>query len=77
MNHFDMGNMIGADGLIFLIHGKMGTLHLIEPNATSLCQLASAKLLDGEQIWAPLAMSDGKLVIRDQHQMKCVDVRAK
>ncbi len=36
MNHFDMGNMIGADELIFLLHGTMGTLHLIESNATGL-----------------------------------------
>ena len=27
------------------------------------------------QNWAPLALADGKLLIRDQKQMKCVVVR--
>jgi len=34
------------------------------------------KLLCGKEIWAPMALADGKLLIRDQHQMKCLDVRA-
>jgi hypothetical protein len=29
----------------------------------------------GSQNWAPIALSDGKLLIRDQNQMKCVVVR--
>lgn len=37
--------------------------------------LASAKLLDTPRCWAPLALAHGKLLIRDQKQMKCVAVR--
>lgn len=71
---FEKGNMILADGLIFNLEGDKGVLHLIEPSPEAYKELASAKLLDGKEIWAPMALSQGKLVIRDQQNMKCLDV---
>ena len=72
---FDKGGFILADGLILSIDGNKGFLYLIEPNPDGFKKLASAKLLDTNLCWAPLALSDGKLLIRDQKQMKCVAVR--
>ena len=86
---FNKGSMILADGLILATDGKK-TLFLIEPDPSGFKPLASAELLgdagtDSEGIartiggatqnWAPLALSDGKLLIRDHKQMKCVVVR--
>ncbi len=39
-------------------------------------QLDEAKVLSGTEIWAPMAMSDDKLLIRDQKELKCLDVSA-
>jgi outer membrane protein assembly factor BamB len=72
---FDKGGFILVDGLILSVDGTKGFLYLIEPVPTGFKKLASAKLLDTKQCWAPLALSDGKLLIRDQKQMKCVMVR--
>ncbi len=72
---FDKGGFILADDLILSIDGNKGFLYLIEPNPDGFKKLASAKLLDTNLCWAPLALSDGKLLIRDQKQMKCVAVR--
>ncbi len=72
---FDKGGMLLADGLILSVDGVKGILYLIEPNPNNFKVLSSAKLLDTDQCWAPLALSDGKLLIRDQKQMKCVLVR--
>lgn len=36
----------------------------------------AAGILGGQEIWAPMALSDGKLLIRDQSRMKCLDVKA-
>lgn len=72
---FDKGSMIMADGLFFVIDGAKGTLHLTEPSPAGYRELARAKLLDGKQIWAPMALSRGRLLIRDQTQMKCLDVK--
>ncbi|MHC4556511.1 MAG: PQQ-binding-like beta-propeller repeat protein [Planctomycetota bacterium] len=86
---FNKGSMILADGLILATDGRE-SLYLIEPDPSEFKPLASAELLgeagtDSEGIalrvggrtqnWAPLALSDGKLLIRDQKQMKCVVVR--
>ena len=36
--------------------------------------IASAELLESGQNWAPLALTDGKLLLRDQSQLMCVKV---
>ena len=33
-----------------------------------------AKVLDGKLIWAPMALSDGKLLLRNMELMKCIDL---
>jgi len=82
---FDKGSMILADGLILATDGAKA-LYLIEPDPTAFKPLASAELLSdkagdermarmfAKQNWAPMALSNGKLLIRDHSQMKCVKV---
>ena len=87
--NFNKGSMILADGLILATDGAM-TLYLIEPDPSGFKPLASAEVLaeagtDSEGIalrvggrtqnWAPMALSDGKLLIRDQKRMKCVVIK--
>jgi outer membrane protein assembly factor BamB len=70
---FDKGSMILADGLILSTDGNK-SLFLIEPDANEFKPLASAELLEPGQNWAPIALADGKLLIRDQKKMLCVKV---
>ena len=85
---FDKGSMILVDGLIISTDGRT-KLYLIEPDPSAFKPIASAELLnqggtDSEGIalqvggstqnWAPLALSNGKLLIRDQKQLMCVKV---
>lgn len=85
---FDKGSMILADGLILATDGKKA-LYLIEPDPAGFKPLASADLLkEGEsagndpvasrfgttQNWAPIALADGKLLIRDKTRLLCVKV---
>ncbi len=72
---FDKGGFILVDGLFLSMDGDKGWLYLIEPGPGGFNELAKAKLLDTNTCWAPLALSDGKLYIRDQKQMKCVVVQ--
>jgi len=72
---FDKGGFILVDGLILSVDGREGILNLIEPNPEGFTRLASAKLLDTNECWGPLALSNGKLLIRDQKQMRCVVVK--
>jgi len=65
--------MILADGLILATDGRQ-SLFLIQPDPAGFKPLASAEMLEMGQNWAPIALVDGKLLIRDQKQLKCVKV---
>ena len=71
---FGLGSFLLADGMFFILEGKTGMLRLIEANTTEYRELASAQVLSGHDVWAPMALSDGKLVIRDLGKMVCLDV---
>ena len=70
------GGMIIADGLIYAMDGRSGELHLIEAAPAGYRPLAKAKVLAAKSktAWAPLALSGGKLLVRDTQQLKCLDV---
>ncbi|HEX2970358.1 MAG TPA: PQQ-binding-like beta-propeller repeat protein [Bacteroidales bacterium] len=70
---FDKGSMILADGLILATDGNK-SLYLIQPDPAGFKPLASAEMLGPGQNWAPLALSDGKLLVRDQSRLMCVKV---
>jgi outer membrane protein assembly factor BamB len=70
---FSKGGSILADGLLLSVDGSR-TLYLIEPDPSGFKPLASVVLLGQGENWAPLALADGKLLIRDQSQLKCVKV---
>jgi len=82
---FNKGSMILADGLILATDGAK-KLYLIEPDPTAFKPIASSELLAeqktddpgaarfGTQNWAPIALADGKLLIRDQNRLMCIKV---
>ena len=70
------GSILTADGLMYVMDGRTGELYIVEPSPQGFKSLGKAKLLGGKEIWGPLALAGGKLVIRDQSQMKCVDLQA-
>lgn len=82
---FNKGSMILADGVILATDGAK-SLYLIEPDPKEFKQIAKSDLLDlkagdermagrfANQNWAPIALADGKLLIRDQIRMMCLKV---
>lgn len=73
---FERGNLILADNMIVTLDGKDGILYLVEPSPEGYKELASAALFKGREMWSPMALADGRLVIRGQDEMKCLDLRA-
>ena len=71
---FGLGSFLLADGMFFVMDGNTGKLHLIEAGASGYNELASAQVLSGEEVWGPMALSDGKLVLRSLTEMICLDV---
>jgi hypothetical protein len=72
---FERGSMILADGLILATDG-MTSLYLIEPNPTTFTQISKAVIMPGSgmQNWSPIALADGKLLMRNQNKMYCLKV---
>ncbi len=71
---FDLGGFLLADGMFFVLDGKTGMLRLIEASTKQYRELAGVQVLEGEEVWGPMALSNGRLVIRDMNKMVCVQV---
>ena len=74
---FELGSMLLADGMFFVLEGSTGVLRLIDANTTGYKELASAQVLSGPDVWGPMALSEGTLVIRDLTRMVALDVRGR
>jgi outer membrane protein assembly factor BamB len=70
---FNKGGAILADGLLLSVDGNK-MVYLIDPDPSGFKPLASVELLESGENWAPLALSGGKLLIRDQKNLKCLAV---
>jgi len=73
---FERGPFLLADGKLILLDGKTGILHLARADASGYRELASAQIVkENDMTWAPLALSNGKLLVRDWNTLKCVDLK--
>jgi outer membrane protein assembly factor BamB len=70
---FVRGGMILAEGLLLMTDGNT-KLYLVEPSPAGFKPLASAVILEPGDNWAPLALVDGKLLVRGQKQLKVLQV---
>ena len=70
---FVRGGSILADGLLLMTDGNT-KLYLVEPSPAGFKPLASAVILAPGDNWAPLALVDGKLLVRGQKELKVLQV---
>jgi outer membrane protein assembly factor BamB len=72
---FGLGPFLRAGDKMFILADD-GTLTLIRASTAGYEQLARARVLQGREAWAPMALVDGRLLLRDFEEMICLDVRA-
>ena len=74
--NLDRGSVIMINNYLIALDGKTGELILSEANPNSYNELIRQKVFgeNGDKIWAPIAYSKGKLIIRDQKEIKCLEV---
>jgi outer membrane protein assembly factor BamB len=70
---FGLGPYIIADEKMYILDDD-GTLTMIKPDTSRYIQLAQKKILDGHDAWGPLAIADGRLLMRDAKTMVCLDI---
>jgi outer membrane protein assembly factor BamB len=68
---FGLGPYLIADNKMFILSDD-GTLTVCRPDAKKYIQLAQKKLFDGHDSWGPMALVDGRLILRDSKTMYCV-----
>jgi outer membrane protein assembly factor BamB len=62
---FGLGPLVVADGVIYCLADETGELVMAEASPAGYHELGRKKLLDGRDSWAPLAMADGRLILRE------------
>jgi outer membrane protein assembly factor BamB len=70
---FVRGGTILVEGLLLMTDGNT-KLYLVEPSPAGFKPLASAAILEPGDNWAPLALVNGKLLVRGQKQLKVLQV---
>lgn len=70
---FGLGPFMTADNKLLLLEDN-GKLTMIEATPKGYIKLAQAKVLEGKEAWAPMALAGGRLLVRDYGEMKCLDV---
>lgn len=72
---FGLGPFFMADNKIYLLH-ENGTLYILKPSLSGYTELDHAEVIPGgHDAWAPLAIADGYLVLRDSKKMVCINMR--
>ncbi len=74
--NYEKGCVAVADGKLYILDGKAGVLRMVKPDPSAHTELAAVKVLTKGPFWAPLAIVDGKLICRDQREIKCLDISA-
>jgi len=74
-HRFGLGPYVVADGKFFILKDD-GTISIAKATSKSFQFLDKAKIMDGHDAWGPLVVVDGRLLMRDDKHMVCIDVRA-
>ena len=72
-HQFGNGPLLIAQDTIFLLSDS-GTLTLAEASVEGYKPLSEASVLDGGDAWGPLALADGRLMVRDMTHVVCLEV---
>ena len=70
---FGLGPYMIADGKFFILSDD-GTLTIVKPSVSQYIEMDQFRVIEGQDAWAPLAIADGYLVMRDSETMLCIDI---
>jgi outer membrane protein assembly factor BamB len=75
-SQFGLGSFLLANGVFHVLNDN-GRLTLVEATPDRYHQLAQAQVLHGMESWAPMALVNGRLLVRDFTRLACLDISAK
>jgi len=71
---FGLGPYIFADNKFFIVDDD-GTLTIAKVSKTGFIVLDKFRVIEGHDAWGPIAIADGRLLMRDSKKMVCLDIR--
>lgn len=71
---FGLGPYLAVDGKLLALADD-GALTMLRATPEGYEELGHRKIFEGHDAWAPMAMADGRLVLRDSTRLVCLDLR--
>lgn len=71
---FGKGSLVAADGLLFMLSDQ-GLVVLVEANSKAFVEKGRIQAMTG-RAWTSPSLAEGRLFLRDQDEIVCLDVRA-
>jgi outer membrane protein assembly factor BamB len=72
---FGLGPYIIADGKFFILNDD-GTLNIAKASTDKFLLIDKVRVFEGQDAWGPIAIADGRLLMRDSKKLVCIDIRA-
>jgi outer membrane protein assembly factor BamB len=70
---FGLGPFLAADEKFYVLSDD-GVLTMLEASTGQYVELGRARVLDGQDSWGPIALAEGRMLLRDSRRMVCIDV---
>ena len=70
---FGLGPFLLADGKFYVLSDE-GVLNMLKVSRSGYIQLDETRILDGHDAWGPIAVANGRMLLRDSKKMVCIDV---
>lgn len=75
-NRFGLGPYIIADGKFYILKDD-GNLTIAKASTSGFTVIDKQKLFEAQDAWGPIAIADGKMLLRDSKLMICLDMEVK
>lgn len=73
-DRFGLGPYTVADGKFFILNDD-GVLTIAKATTSGWVLMDKANIIEGQDSWGPIAIADGRLLMRTSKQMVCIDMR--
>ncbi|NVO09663.1 MAG: PQQ-binding-like beta-propeller repeat protein [Bacteroidales bacterium] len=73
-DRFGLGPYTVADGKFFILNDD-GALTIAKATISGWAIMDKANIIEGQDSWGPIAIADGRLLMRTSKQMVCIDIR--
>jgi outer membrane protein assembly factor BamB len=71
---FELGSYILVGDTLLAFEGHTGMLHQVRATPEGYTPVGKVQIIEGPEIWAPIAVAGGRLLVRNHQHLICLDV---